>query len=449
MASSVAGGSSLNSNTGVGQGIDVNAFVQAALAGDQANISQLQNQKSSLDKQGTALAQITSELQALQSAEFALRDPLGSLSAQSAVSSNANVLGATASAAAVAGAHSITVGALATTSSYYTDPVVSSSTTLGTGSFRLAVGGNAPVTVTIDSSNNTLDKLVNTINNLSAGVRASVINDANGARLALVSEATGAPGDIAVSANTTSLNFIKAVTGTNASLTVDGVPISSTSNAVAGVINGVTLSLASAAPSSTVTVTVSPDTSKATDAINAFVSAYNTAINDINKQFQVNADGSAGGPLNGDGSVREAQSALLAAVAYSVSGNNGIVNLASLGVNLNNDGTLSVDQAKLASTLSSNYSDVQAFLQTASTGFAGNFDTALGNLLSSGSGALNLDAQGLSQSSQSPGQTISNLQASLSVKQANLILVYSKVNATLEELPLLQAQLSQQLAGLP
>jgi flagellar capping protein FliD len=118
-------------------------------------------------------------------------------------------------------------------------------------------------------------------------------------------------------------------------------------------------------------------------------------------------------------------------------------------VNLNNDGTLSVDQGQLASALSSNYGDVQNFLQSTSSGFAQNFETSLNNLVSSGSGALALDAQGIAQSSQSLGQTISDLQASLAVKQQNLIQVYSQVNATLEELPLLQQQLSQQLAGLP
>jgi flagellar hook-associated protein 2 len=443
MSSSVSGASS----NGLGQGIDVAAFVAAALAGDQANITQVQNQKSSLDDKNKALAQITTELQALQSAAFTLRDPLGSLSAQSATSSNTSVLGATASSTAVSGTHSIVVNSLATTSSYYTDPVATSSTTLTNGSFSFKVGTGAPTTVTIDSTNNTLDKLAVAINNLSAGVRASVINDANGSRLALVSNTTGAPGDLTVSGNTAGLNFNKAVIGANASLVVDGIPISSTSNTVSSAINGVTLNLSSPAPSSTVNVTVAPDTSKAIDAINQFVSAYNTAIKDVNSQFQVNADGTTGGPLNGDGSVREAQGTLLAAITFSISGNNGIVNLASLGVNLNNDGTLGVDQSKLTAILASNYSGVVNFLQATTTGFSQNFNTSLNSLVSSGSGALALDAQGISSASQALNQNISDLQSALNIKQDNLILVYSRVNAILQQLPLLQNQLSQQLGS--
>jgi flagellar hook-associated protein 2 len=447
MAINATSGTSLNSSTGLGQGIDVNAFVQSALSFDQANITQLQTQQGIVDAQSKALAQISSDLTNLQSANFSLKDPLGSLTAQTATSSNSSVLTAAASSSALSGVHTITVSNLATTASFFTGAVASSSTPLATGSFQIQVGSGTPVAVTVDSTNNTLDGIASTINNLNAGVRASVINDANGARLALVSETTGAPGDVTVSANTTGLSFTKAVTGANASLVVDGVPISSTTNSVAGVINGVTLNLNSAAPTSSVTLTVSPDTSKATDALNQFVSSYNTAIKDINAQFNVAADGSGGGPLEADGSLREAQSALLSAVAFSNTGNNSISNLESLGISLNNDGTLSVNQGALATNLSGHFSDVQNFLQSTTNGFANNLDTVLTNLSDPTSGTLGLDSKGLAQTSQDLGSQISDLQASLAIKQANLVLVYSQVNATLQELPLLQQQLSQQLAS--
>ena len=445
MASSISGATSANSGTGLGSGIDVNAFVQAALANDQASIAQLQNEQSNINAQSKTLAQITSDLNALQSAVFALNDPLGSLAAESATSSNTAVFTASASSTAVPGAHTIAVNNLATTSSYFTDPVASSSTALGTGSFQVQVGSATPVTITVDSTNNTLDKLTAIINNLGIGVRASVINDANGARLALVSETTGAPGDITVSGNTTSLNFTKAVTGTNASLVVDGAPISSTSNAVNGVINGVTINLASASPNTSATLTVAPDTTQATNALNQFVSAYNTVIKDINAQFAVAPDGSGRGPLEADGSLREAQSALLGAISYSVPGNNGFVNLQSIGISLNNDGTLRVNQGTLSTNLAGNFSSIQNFLQSSTNGFANNLDSVLTNLSDPSAGTLGLDAKSLQQSSQDLGSNIADLQASLAVKQQSLILVYSQVNATLEELPLLQRQLSQQL----
>jgi len=309
------------------------------------------------------------------------------------------------------------------------------------------VGSNAAATVTVDSTNNTLSQLADTINNQNIGVSASVIQDSNGYRLALVSTASGAPGDVTVSGNTTGLSFTKAVTGTNASLVVDGIPISSASNTVSNVINGVTLNLGSPSPSTPVTVNVNPDTTQVTSAINTLVNAYNTVITEINSQFNVAADGSGGGPLETDNSLREVQSQLLGALSYSISGNSGIVNLASIGVNFNNDGTLSVDSGKLASTLSSNFSAVQNLLQNTTNGFSQNLSTVLSNINSPGTGILSLDSQSLNNTSQGLSRQLSDLQAALLVQQANLTTVYSRVNTILQELPLLESQISQQLAS--
>jgi len=282
--------------------------------------------------------------------------------------------------------------------------------------------------------------------------------DANGARLALISKTSGLPGNLTVSGslsytdangNAATANFNQGVPGKNAVLTVDGIPVSSASNTLSNVISGVTLNLNSVASGgSTVNLVVSPDTQQATSAINAFVSAYNTAIQAVNAQFNVSSDGSGGGPLEADGSVREVQGELLAAIAYSTGGS-GITNLASMGINLNNDGTLSVDNGALSSALSQNPSAVQSFLQTASSGFAANLSNVLNGLVGPGNGVLTLDSQGITQTSQDLGQQISDLQAALAVKQQNLIQVYAQVNTTLQELPLLQAQMSQQLSSIP
>jgi len=45
----------------------------------------------------------------------------------------------------------------------------------------------------VDSTNNTLTKIAAAINTQTTAVRASVINDANGARLAFVSATSGTP----------------------------------------------------------------------------------------------------------------------------------------------------------------------------------------------------------------------------------------------------------------
>ena len=49
----------------------------------------------------------------------------------------------------------------------------------------ISVGGYSVASVTIDSTNNTLDTLAQAINNATSAVHASVVNDANGSRLFL------------------------------------------------------------------------------------------------------------------------------------------------------------------------------------------------------------------------------------------------------------------------
>jgi flagellar hook-associated protein 2 len=440
-------GSTTSGTSGFGQGINVQQFVQYALANQQANITALQNQQTSLNSQSAEITKISTDLSNLDNAVFALNDPLGVLSSQVATSSNSSVVNATASSIATPGSHSLTVNSLATTSSYYTGALTSSTSTISAGTFQIAVGSDPAATVTVNSSNNTLSQLATTINSQNIGVNASVIQDSNGYRLALVSTASGAPGDITVSGNTTGLSFTKAVTGTNASLVVDGIPISSASNTVSNVINGVTLSLGSPSPSTPVTVNVNPDTTQVTTAVNNLVSAYNTVITEINSQFNVASDGSGGGPLETDNSLRDVQNQLLSAFSYSIPGNSGVVNLASIGVNFNNDGTLSVDSGVLNSALSSNFSAVQNLLQNATNGFSQNLTTVLSNINGPGTGILSLDAQSLTSTSQGITSQLADLQAALAVQQTNLTNVYSQVNATLQELPMLENQISQQLAS--
>lgn len=429
---------------GLGAGINVQAFVQAALTGPQNQVQTLQNEQTTFSSQASALQTIQNDLANLQTAEQALSDPLGNLNAQTATSSNTAVLTAAADGTATAGIHSISVNSLATTSSYYTNALASGTTPIAAGTFQLQVGSGTPVTVTIDSTDNTLNGLAAAINNQNAGVTASVVNDASGARLALVSNQTGAAGDLTVSGNTSGLTFTKAVTGADAALTVDGIPITSSSDTVTGVIPGVTLTLNSAA-NSAVALTVGSNTSAATTAINNFVSAYNQAINDINAQFAVGSDGSGVQPLEADGTLQDAQSQLLSALSFSVSGNNGIVNLSSLGVNLNNDGTLSVDSGTLQSALQNNYAAVQNFFQNSTAGFAPNLDSVLTGLNSAGTGSLTLDAQGITQTQQDLATQINELNANILTQQQTLTQTYSQVNVTLQELPLLIQQITAQL----
>jgi flagellar hook-associated protein 2 len=427
--------------------IDVQSLLNTAITAAQAPLTLLQKQQTTIQSQTSALQSISGDVTALNTAIQALTTSNGALNALTSTSSNTNVLTASADSTALTGTHSIVVNSLATTASYYTNPVASATTTLANGSFQIAVGSGAPATVTINSTDQTLNGLASAINAQNLGVTASVITDANGARLAIVSNTSGGSGTISIASNTTGLTFNQAATGANASLTVDGVPVSSTSNTVVGAIPGVTLNLAGAAPGQTVSLVLAPNTDQASSAVSTFVSAWNKVVQDINNQFNVSPDGTGGGPLETDNNLRDLQNQLLSAITYSISGNNGLVNLASIGVNMNTDGTLSLDSGKLTNVLNGNYAALQNLLQ-GSSGVGAFLSSTLSQITDPTQGTIALDLQGMSQTNDSLTQQINDMQTLLTSQTQSLTQQYAQMAVTLQEMPQLQEQMTQQLAAL-
>ncbi len=123
-------------------------------------------------------------------------------------------------------------------------------------------------TINIPSTDTTLQQAASYINSGSYGVTASVVTDSQGSRLVLVSKTSGANGNLTVSSPATSFT---SAAGVDAQLTVDGVPVDSSTNTVTGAIPGVTLSLGSADPNTSVLISVQPDTTAASQAIQNFV----------------------------------------------------------------------------------------------------------------------------------------------------------------------------------
>ncbi len=445
-----------------GNGISVSQIVQELLSPQTSAINALQNQQTDLSTNAGLLQGFNNNLTSLASTVLDLANPLGPLTAQSASSSDTGILTATALATAPAGSHRIVVSTLATTATLYTDPVTNAGTSLLangaiTADITLQIGGASGTTHDIaisQGTNDTLTSLASFINSQQWGVTANVVTDANGSRLALYSQATGAPGALAITNNTSVLSFNTPVGGTNASLTIDGVPFSSATNAVSGAISGVTLNLQSGDAQTTVQLTIGPDTDQATSAINSFVSAYNTLVNNLSSQFTLDPTSNTEGPLAADSFLRTLQSHLLNDVSYAT-GNSGLVNLASLGIDLNNDGTLTVNQTatethpSLASVLASNPAAVQTFFQNATgDGFAQNFNNDLANLTDATQGILNVDLNGNKNQQTELTSQITALQDRLSAQQATLTLQFDQVNATLEAYPSLLFQITAEIGSI-
>ncbi len=471
-------GISLNPSTILsGQGIDVSTVVQQIISSQSGELTVWENQSTTLATQNGVLSSIENDLTGLQTAVAALDNPTGALSTNAATSSNTSVLNASASGTVAAGNYEVDVNSLATQGELYTSAVAGGasasflSSGQTSGDLQLQVGGATGTTYDIpvtQGSNDTLTTLASYINTQSSannwGVTANVVTDATGSWLELQSQNTGSPGGLSIVNNSnTTLNFATPVGGTNASLTINGVPYSSASNTVTGAIPGVTLSLVSQSPGNPVEVSVGPDVNQITTAINNFVTAYNQLIGDINAQYQVTGDATgdtSAPPLESDTSLRTLQSSILADASYALPGatgatavNGGLINLASLGINMNNDGTLTVGTnaagQSLAQIVAANPSGVLNFFQNSSaTGFADSFNADLTNQTNATTGPLNSDIAQNTATEQGLSNNISNFQTQLSSEQTALTSQFDSVNASLQAYPLLLQEVTETLGTL-
>ena len=149
--------------------------------------------------------------------------------------------------------------------------------------------------------------------------------------------------------------------GANASISVDGVTLTPTSNTVDDVIPGVTLNLIKAVPETTVTLAIGRDEEAVKEKIEEFVTGYNETMNAINGQLSYDSENQkAGGPLFGDGTLRTIKSNLVDIVLNKVSGvSGGFATLGMVGIGLGKDGNLTIDDGELQGYLETNFDDVK------------------------------------------------------------------------------------------
>jgi len=458
-----------------GNGIDVNAIVSEIQAAQSGQLTVWQGDVTNLQTQASALNSINNDLSNLQSAVQGLST--GALTAVTAASSESAIVSASAQTGATAANYTVIVSVLASTGTLYTDSVASATASIlptgqSSGDLNLQIGGAGGTTADIPitaGSNDTLATLAESINSLSAtnkwGITATVITDANGARLAITSQSTGSAGALATNTNTTNLTWEPPVGGTNALISINGVPYASTTNTVTGAIPDVTLTLTSADPATPVTLSVAPDANQITNSIDNFVTEYNTVVGDINAQFAINAATDTQGPAGSDTNLRILQSSLLSDMTYattdSTSVSSGLTNLAALGIDLNNDGTLTVNEAvtydaqgnvlhqSLANVIATNPAGVLNFFQNSnSTGFVDNLSSAITSLTDPVSGIVNADlAENLGEQTAVTNE-ITNFQTQLAAQKIELDQQFSQVNANLEEYPFLLNEVTAELGSL-
>ncbi len=413
---------------GVGSGIDVNSIVSQLMAIERQPLDALNQTQSQYNAQLSAYGKIKSDLAAFQSAAQAMQYS-SSFSLFSATPSNTSVLTATASTSALPGTHSVTVNSLA-------KPQIQVATTGFADTSTTAVGnvgdtltfttGTNTFTVTLDSTNNTLQGLQNAINSAAGnyGVSASILNDGttNGNRLVITANSSGTANAVTLSGTlATSLNFATTQAAADASLTVDGVTgITKSSNTISDVLQGVTLNLQSTGTSN---VTVQTDNAAVTSLANNFVSAYNALQKDITSLH------GKGGTLEADNTILTINSVL--DNVFNSGTSSGAYNyLSQIGISLQKDGTLALDSAAFSSALTTNYSDVVNLFTNTTDGFSNRFNDALNSLLQT-NGIVTAATDGINANLNLLQDRIDQMQTRLDQTQQSLQAQYSALDAML------------------
>lgn len=432
-------------------GIDVTAAVSSAVTAAQAPEDTWKSQITLLQGETSALTTIQSNVTSLDNDMQALNNLTGPLAATTVSSSNTSLVTATAASGSATGNNVVVINNLASTASFASTAVASASTTLPAESFTITNNGGTAATITTGSGVNTLADLQTAINNAGLGLTASIINDASGSRIAITSNSSGTNGNFTVTSTGTGFGFSQAATGQNALLTVNGISISSASNTVTGAAPGITLNLLGASPGTSVSLLVAPDTAAASNAINQFVTDYNTVIGDLNAEFN-NTAGAGQGSLAQDPAIRNLQTELLQAVNYTAapapgSATTAVPNLTSMGVSVNANGTLSVDNSKLTSVLQNNYSDVQNLFQGASlNGFSSSLDKQLTSFISPADGAFTVDLQSIGTQTRALQTDITNFEANIiAPMRTRLQSSLSQAEILLQQLPAEMRQISTEL----
>jgi flagellar hook-associated protein 2 len=299
---------------------------------------------------------------------------------------------------------------------------------------------------------------VKAINDKNAGVKAGVVNVGTSAspayKLTLTSTASGAANNIVVVADGTSLGVANTQAAQDAAFIIAGIgSFTRATNTFSDVLDGVTITLKASSGSTDLSVAL--DASGVQSKVQALLDSYNSVVQTINGQSQVQTD-SAGsvqlGAFTGDATPALIRRSLAAAISTDVGGSLGM--LSRLGITTQKDGTLVLDAAKLQTALTNDPQSVSDLLAGTSSrdGVADLLSARVAAFTETVSGTIAAKQDSLNTQITRLGKDIDTAQARLSVteqtlraKFANLEQVVSQIQATGNALV---SQLTSLAAGL-
>lgn len=422
------------SSLGIGSGLDLNGLLDQLKEAEEEKLVPILEQQETQKTKISAYGQLQSALSQFQTSADALND--SALYESLSTNVGGSAITAAADAEAQPGSYNVTVNTLATRGTLASAGVTAATTAdepITTAAHKLTIDfvGNPSKEIDI-AKNSSLEDIRDAINaSEDSGVNATIINDGTNFRLALSASETGAAASITDfsfdgTAPFTSDTANTLQSGTDASLDVNGIDITSSTNQVEGAIQGVTLNLQEEGES---TVKIEQDTLKVREAVTGFVNAYNDLKDKISDLTSFNSETGEAGELLGDSTIRTVESRLRSVLGGSVEGELSI--LSDIGISQKYDSErgyskLEIDQGKLDDAIANNQDALSTFFagDTDEAGMAGQINSTVEQLLSSNgrvagaiTGAENLKTslvERYASMEQSIGQTISRYRTQFS-----------------------------------
>lgn len=351
----------------------VSAQIATVSARLQAPINQLKTQAATEQADISAWASISGSISTLAQALGNIKNT-ASINSRAVISSDNTKATATASNIAATGTYNLTNIKLAKSQEIYSNLLGSGAATLAGGAGSLVIStGSKSETISVGSGSLTLNGVAAAINKQAGGVQASVIGTKAGARLVLQSSGTGSSAAFNVSGTGALAQFdynpssahtgeILAQAAVDASLTLNGVPITSTTNSLGSAIAGVTIALAG---SGNAVVSVSSSPTNLSGNVQAVATSLNAAIATIAKttaftpsksSTSSGSSSATAGPLLGNFSATSLKNELLSSVSQLVSSG---VSAGAVGLSVSGSGAVSFNSTSFASEYAKNPTAVQ------------------------------------------------------------------------------------------
>jgi flagellar hook-associated protein 2 len=442
--------------------LDVQGLVSQLMTVANQPLTRMKSQVSTYGTQISDYGTLSSDLSAMQTS----LNPLSTgafINTFKATSSDPEVLSASADTTATAGIYSITVNNLATTQNLAFKGQASSSDSLGNlaDTLNFSFGDGTVKQVSIDANSN-LQQISSAINSAGIGVNASVVKaDSSSTPYRLVLTGTGVGAEQAFSTSATSgqlpLSFLSfdassamAAAGNitdsrltspakDASLVLNGLALTSSSNTLNGVISGTTINLTK---TGTTNLQIASDGDAIVKQVQAFVDAYNRVRNDSDRMYVNN--------LKGDYTLVSMQDQFSGILNTPISGADGaskVAYLAQVGISVQKDGTLSLNTAALSSEITHNSRAVaNVFGNGNNDGAAQRLNAMINNMLGP-RGLITTRTSTLNTQVKDINHQVDRETTKLSTMQDGYITLYTKLNSSLSQMQQTSSSLSAALRG--